>query len=181
MIETTNTCLVVIDLQEKLVPALDGKTYLLNRSEAFIKGMKLLEVPILITQQYTKGLGATFPQIAEVLKGFEPIEKTAFSCMAEPAFCARLNELRIRNIVVIGAEAHICVQQTVLEMLLASYSVYVAADCIASRKLIDLQHAMERMRASGATVTTLESILFELLRTAEHPCRKQIQALIMNL
>lgn len=180
MLKTKNTCLVVIDLQERLVPALHEKEDLLKRCSAFIKGMKLLEIPVLVTQQYTKGLGATVLQISEALGDFQPIEKITFSCMADEAFKTKLSGLGAKNLVVVGAEAHICVQQTVLDMLQEKRSVYLAADCVGSRFMTDKQCAIERMKCAGATISTLESILFELLQTAEHPCRKQIQALIMD-
>ena len=182
MLKTENTCLLVIDLQERLVPALYGKDDLLKRSAAFIKGMKMLEIPILVTQQYTKGLGPTVPQIAEALGDFEPIEKVDFSCLAEKTIRSKLHEIDKDYIVIIGAEAHICVQQTVLDILdREHHNVYLVADCVGSRKEIDRNFAIQRLASYGAVVTTFESVLFELLHTAEHPRRKDIQALVMDL
>ena len=181
MLKVEDTCLVVIDFQERLMPAISGKEELLKRSAALIKGMKLLDVPILVTQQYTKGLGPTVLQIAEALGDFEPIEKITFSCMAEKSFWQNLHEFENDNVVIIGAEAHICVQQTVLDMLAKEhYNVCLVADCIGSRHDNDKKYAIERMKQEGAIVTTFESVLFELLHTAEHPRRKEIQALVMD-
>ena len=182
MLKTKNTCLLVIDLQERLMPAIHGNEDLLKRSAALIKGMKLLDVPILVTQQYTKGLGPTVPQIAEALGDFEPIEKVTFSCLAEKKFRSKLLDIDKDYVVVIGAETHICVQQTVLDMLdKEHHNVYLVADCVGSRHEIDRKYAIRRLEAYGAVVTTLESVLFELLHTAEHPSRKEIQALVMDL
>ena len=182
MLKTENTCLVVIDLQEKLMPAIYGNEDLLKKSAALIKGIKLLDVPILVTQQYTKGLGPTIPQIVEALGDFEPIEKVTFSCLAEKQFRSKLHDLDKDYVIVIGAEAHICVQQTVLDLLdREHHNVYLIADCVGSRREMDKEFAIRRIEGYGAVVTTLESVLFELLHTAEHPRRKEIQALVMDL
>ena len=182
MLKAENTCLLVIDLQERLMPAINGNEDLLKRCSALIKGMKLLEVPILVTQQYTKGLGPTVPQIAEALGDFEPIEKVTFSCLAEKKFRQELHDLDKDYVVVIGAEAHICVQQTVLDLLdKEHHNVYLIADCVGSRHDTDKELAIRRIESYGAVVTSLESVLFELLYTAEHPRRKEIQALVMDL
>ena len=182
MLRTENTCLVVIDLQERLMPAINGNENLLKRCATFIKGMKLLDIPILVTQQYTKGLGPTVPQIARALGDFEPIEKVTFSCLAEKKFRTELHDIDKDYVVVIGAEAHICVQQTVLDLLdKEHHNVYLVADCVGSRHDIDKMYAIRRIESYGAVVTTLESVLFELLKTAEHPCRKEVQALVMDL
>ena len=182
MLKVENTCLLVIDLQERLMPAICNEEEVLKRCAALIKGMKMLEVPILVTQQYTKGLGPTVPQIAEALGDFEPIEKVTFSCLAEKQFRRQLHDLDKDYVVVVGAEAHICVQQTVLDLLdKEHHNVYLAVDCVGSRHEIDQKLAIRRIEAYGAVVTTLESVLFELLHTAEHPRRKEVQALIMDL
>ena len=182
MLKTENTCLLVIDLQEKLMPAICGKEELLKRSAALIKGFKLLDIPVLVTQQYSKGLGPTVPQIAEALGDFEPIEKVTFSCLAEKAFRKKLHDLDKDYVVVIGAEAHICVQQTVIDLLdKEHHNIYMVADCVGSRNDMDKKHAIRRIESYGAVVTTLEAVLFELLHSAEHPCRKEVQALVMAL
>ena len=182
MLKAENTCLLVIDLQEKLMPAICGNDEMLKRCAALIKGMKLLDIPILVTQQYTKGLGPTVPQIAEALGDYEPVEKVTFSCLAEKEFRAKLLELDKDYVVVIGAEAHICVLQTVIDLLdKEHHNVYLVADCIGSRHDLDNKLAIRRLEAYGAVVTTLETVLFELLHTAEHPHRKEVQALVMDL
>ena len=182
MLKSENTCLLVIDLQEKLMPAISGKDEMLKRCAALIKGMKLLDIPILVTQQYTKGLGPTVPQIAEALGDFEHVEKVTFSCLAENEFREKLLELDKDYVVVIGAEAHICVQQTIIDLLdKEHHNVYLVADCVGSRRDIDKDFAIRRIESYGAVVTTLESVLFELLHTAEHPRRKDVQALVVDL
>lgn len=178
MLSVENTLLVVIDLQERLMPIINDTEKLENKCEIFIKGCRLLDISILTTQQYTKGLGETIPSIKNALGDFEPIEKIAFSCYGDPGFVKKLHEIGKNDILIVGIEAHICVQQTVLEMLDNGYNVYVIADCIGSRIETDREYALERMKQAGAVLTTAESMLFELLKTADHPKRKEISHLV---
>ena len=112
-----DTAFVVIDFQEKLMPAMSDKEILEDKTVRLVKGMKTLGIPAVVTQQYTKGIGPTIPPIAEALGEFEPVDKTTFSCMKNEEFITRFRALGRKNIVVCGIEAHICVQQTVLQLL----------------------------------------------------------------
>lgn len=182
MLETFNTCIVAIDMQEKLMPAICGHEEIVKKTAALIRGARLLGVPALATQQYTKGLGPTVVRVADALGDFEPVEKMAFSCMADSGFAERLAEMDAENVVVVGAEAHICVMQTVLDMLDGEhYEVHIVTDCLGSRREGDMRAAIKRMANFGAVATTAETVLFELMRTAEHPCRKEIQRLVLGL
>ncbi len=178
MITTENSLLLVIDIQTKLFTAMPNCEQLVKSAETLVKGCRLLDIPILVSQQYTKGLGDTIPSLKAVLGEFEPIEKNTFSCCGNSEFVSALEKAGRQNIIISGIEAHICVQQTVLDLLVAGYGVYVIADCIFSRKETDRIYAEKRMRNAGAILTTTESVLFELLKSADHPKRKEISNLI---
>jgi len=178
MLTIENALLLVIDFQERLMPTVHCHLELSGKAATVIKGCRTLDVPVLVTQQYTKGLGDTIPEIKEALGDYEPIEKISFSCHRSPEFKDKLNETGRRDIIVAGVEAHICVLQTVLDMLHDGYNVYVLADCIGSRSETDFQYAEKRMINAGATFTTMESALFEMLVSADHPKRKEISNLV---
>ena len=178
MLTLENTLLLAIDFQERLMPVISNHEELTNKSKTLISGCRILDVPILTTQQYTKGLGETIAPLREALGEFEPIEKISFSCCGCLDFVAKLKETGKKDILISGIEAHVCVQQTVLDLLDSGYYVYVAADCISSRCDINRQYAEMRMRDAGAIITTMESALFELLKSADHPKRKEITNLV---
>ena len=178
MLTTENTLLLVIDFQQRMMPAIRKSEKLLLDSAKFVRGCKILGVQTLVSQQYTKGLGATVTQIAEALGDFEPCEKVTFSCYMDDGIKEKIKASGKKNIMIIGVEAHICIQQTVLHLLDDGYNVYFIADCVGSRKKTDFEYARRRMAQAGAVVTTLESALFEMMLTAEHPKRKEISALV---
>ena len=178
MLTVENALLLVIDFQVRLMPSIHDHEELERKAGAFIRGCRILGVPILTTQQYTKGLGDTLPSVKDALCEFEPIEKVTFSCYDNPGFVSKLEESGRKNVFVTGVEAHICVQQTVLHLLENGYNVYVIADCVGSRSETDRIHAEHRMRQAGAVLTTFESVLFELLKSADHPKRKDISNLV---
>ena len=178
MLEIENTLLLVVDIQVRLMPFINENESLERKCETFIKGCRILDIPILTMQQYTKGLGETMPVLKNALGEFEPIEKITFSCYGSAEFKDKLNNTGRKNILISGIEAHICVQQTVLDLLGAGYPVYLIADCIGSRNETDRLYAEKRMEKSGAVITTMESALFEMLIRADHPKRKDISELI---
>jgi Amidases related to nicotinamidase len=187
-IKKEDAVLIGIDFQERLMPAMKNKEELELAAVKLIKGCRILGVPVIMTQQYTKGLGATIPSIASALTDplsedipaaeFVPIEKTSFSAMGEPSFVERLEKLGKKSVIIAGIEAHVCVQQTVIDLLEKGYHVFIANDCIASRSNNDKKYSQRRMGDTGAIGTTCESILFELLRGAKEPGFKQISALV---
>ena len=178
MLLAENALLMVIDFQERLMPSIFNYDQLGSKIETFIKGCHLLDVPIIVTQQYTKGLGETLPYLQDALGEFEQIEKITFSCYETPAFVSKLEESGRKTVIVTGIETHICVQQTVLHLLENGYTVYVVADCTGSRSEVDRIYAEQRMRQAGAVITTSESVLFDFLKRADHPKRKEISNLI---
>lgn len=183
-----DTVLVGIDFQERLMPAMKSNEELEAAAVKLVKGCRILGVPVIMTQQYTKGLGATVAAIAEAMTEpigedagaaeFHPIEKTSFSAMGEPEFVAALSKLGRKTVIIAGIEAHVCVQQTVIDLLEKGYTVFVANDCISSRSNTDKKYSQRRMGEAGAVGTTYESILFELLGGAKEPGFKQISALV---
>lgn len=165
-INRENTIGLVIDIQEKLVPSIVGHEKLIKNSICLLEGLKILKVPILVTQQNTKGLGSTIPEINKTIGNFSYIEKMTFSCYREPAFIRVLNRIGKRNVILMGLEAHVCILQTTLDLLYNNFNPVVVDDCIGSSDEHDKQVAVWRMRDVGSVVTTCESILLELCREA---------------
>jgi len=163
-IKKDNTIGVVIEIQARLFPFIHEHEQLARNNRILLQGLLALDIPMVITQQYTKGLGETIPEIAEVFGSYKHIEKTSFSCCDEPRFNEDLALAAKRHVVVTGIEAHVCVMQTVNDLVRQGYTPVVVEDCIGSRKPNDKNIAVARMRQSGAIITTYESILFELLR-----------------
>ncbi len=173
-IEKENTIAIVVDYQEKLMPVMHNTEQLLHNSCILLEGLKTLEVPMVITQQYTKGLGMTVAPIREAVGTEEYTDKisfTAYDCVSE--------QLKDKKFVIVcGIETHICVLQTVIDLKAAGYIPVLVADCVSSRKESDKAVALERAKAEGAIVTTYESLLFELLKVAGTDTSKVIQRLI---
>lgn len=165
-INRENTIGLVIDMQEKLLPHIHEKDDLLLNSLKLIRGLRLLQVPIVVTQQNTKGLGATAEEINQAIGNFSYIEKMTFSCYREPAFIRVLNRIGKRNVIIIGLEAHVCILQTTLDLLYNNFNPVIVEDCIGSKKESDKRVAVWRMRDVGSVITTSESMLFELCREA---------------
>jgi nicotinamidase-related amidase len=177
-IKKENTIGVVIDIQSRLYPLIQDADTLTKNNTILIKGLRVLDVPIVVTQQYTKGLGETIPELAEALGEYKHIEKTAFSCCDEPRFNEDLALASKKYVVVTGIEAHVCVMQTVNDLIGQGYTPVVVEDCIGSRYPNDKKIAIERMRQSGAIITTYESILFELLKYSGTDQFREISQLV---
>lgn len=181
-IKREDAIFVAVDFQEKLMPAMKSADDVEEAAEKLIKGLRILEVPVIFTQQYTKGLGMTVEPLRKACgekdEAFEYIEKTTFSAVKEPAFVSALQRSGKKTVIIGGVEAHICVQQTVLDLLENGYHVFVAVDCIGSRSNTDKKYSQRRMSEAGAVGTTFESILFELCGGAKDPSFKQISALV---
>jgi nicotinamidase-related amidase len=156
--------LLVIDIQERLFPFISENEKLVKNVPILIEGMKVLEVPVFVTEQYVKGLGTTVPSIATPLGELPRTEKMAFSCCDEPRFMEALALSGKEYVIIAGIESHVCVLQTVIDLIHNGYHPVVVEDCTSSRKLNDKNIAIERMRREGAVITTYESLLFELLR-----------------
>ena len=178
MLLIENTLLLVIDVQDRMMAAIRNREELESGIATLVRSCRILGLPIMTMQQYTKGLGDSVALIKDALGEFEPVEKISFSCYGADEFVSKLTGHNRKNVLVSGVEAHVCVQQTVLDLLANGYSAYLIADCIGSRKAADLEYAEKRMQQAGAIVTTMESALFEMVKTADHPLRKDITGLI---
>ena len=173
-IEREQAAVLVVDYQEKLVPVMHEKELLIRNSQLLLEGLKVLDIPMYITQQYTKGLGMTVEEIVSVIGDDAYIDKISFS-----TFDAVKNQIWDKKfIVVCGIETHICVLQTIIDLKEAGFVPVLVADCVTSRKETDKLYAIERARQEGAIVTTYESLLFELLKEAGTETSKKIQKII---
>ncbi len=175
-LEAERCALIVVDIQEKLLPPIFEKARLLKNSQLLIRMAGILKIPSLVTTQYAKGLGNTTPEIASLLPESQPIDKQIFSCFGSDAFCSTLKRLPgNRNTVLLcGMESHICVTQTALGALREGYIVHVASDAVSSRSEWNWKIGLERMRAAGAIISSTEMILYELLRSSASPAFKEL-------
>jgi len=168
----------VVDIQERLLPAIFEKERVVRNNVRLIRGAAILRVPIFATEQYRKGLGATVPEVAAAIPGFAPLEKLAFSACGADGFVAALRRKKVSEVVLCGIEAHVCVTQTCLDLLEKGFRVFVVADAVSSRTAENYRLGVERMRAAGAVIVSTEMVLFELLEEAGTAEFKQILALV---
>ena len=178
MLEIKNCCLAVVDVQGKLAQLMHGKDALFKNIQVLVQAANILDIPILWCQQVPDALGPTVPEIAQLLTDIEPINKSVFSCCGADQFIGKLNESSRNQVLLCGIEAHICVYQTAADLLVKGFEVSVVADAVSSRTVDNKQIALNRLAAEGASITSVEMALFELLRTAEHPKFRQIAKLI---
>lgn len=168
--------LIVVDIQEKLLPPIYEKDRLVKNSQLLIRLAGLLKIPVLMTTQYAQGLGNTVPAIASLLPETQAIDKQMFSCFGSDVFCSLLKRLPgNRNTVLLcGMECHICVVQTALGALNEGYIVHVASDAVSSRSEWNWKIGLERMRSAGAVISSTEMMLYELLRSSGAPAFKEL-------
>lgn len=178
LIRTERSLLLVIDVQARLAPAIHDGPRLTDNIIKLLQASLSLQVPVLATEQYPRGLGRTLPEVAELMPDDAVFEKIHFSALAEPGFAARLETFGRKQLIVVGMEAHVCVLQSVLELLDAGYEVFLVADGTGSRRAENASLAIERMRDAGARIVTSEMVIFEWMRRADIDCFKQISALI---
>lgn len=169
---------LVIDIQERLVPVMEEGGQLIGNCSKLIQGLQVLGVPLMVTQQYTKGLGETVEDIKSVINDFKYIEKKDFSCFGEPVLAEKLALSGAGNVIICGIESHVCVLQTAIDLKEAGYVPVVVMDCVSSRSFDNVDLAMERFRYEGILMTSLESILFELTGSAAAPGFKEISKLL---
>jgi len=178
-LDRDNTVLVVIDVQEKLCRAMDEKVLerLTGNINVLQEAAGELKIPVVVTEQYVKGLGETLPAVREKLSG-PALEKMTFSCCGDSAFLDKIRGLRRRQVIVAGMEAHVCVLQTVLELLDAGYHVHLVRDAVMSRRKENWFVGLEGARAAGAVITSTEAALFQLLRVAGTDEFKKLSKLV---
>jgi nicotinamidase-related amidase len=176
MLETDNAILVVVDVQGKLARIVDRSDYVLGNMAKAIRGAKALGIPIVVTEQYPDGLGPTVAEIADALESFRPITKRSFSCCVVDEFMQQLE--RRRQVLILGIETHVCVYQTVMDLLANEYEVHVLTDAVSSRDSENAAFAIQRMTDEGAKVSSVEMALFELLRIARGDAFKKILSIV---
>ena len=176
LMSRADTGVLVVDVQEKLANALGSSARVIWNIRRLLDGAKLLGLPTLATEQYPQGLGATVAELAARLD--RPTEKLSFSCFGVPNLFDELRGRDIYKLLVCGLETHVCVQQTVLDLLADGWRVYVAVDAVGSRHELDHETALRRMDSAGAVLTTTEAALFEWCQEAGTPEFKQISQLV---
>ena len=172
------TAAIVVDYQEKLVPVMEGKEELIAASKVYLAGLKELGIPMIVTQQYTKGIGNTIPEIAECLGDFTAYDKNTFSICKNEEIYAAVKALGKKNILISGVEAHICVLQTAIDLKADGYNVFLVEDCIASRKKSNKENAVKRAMGEGIFITCGESVLYELLVNSANPHFKAVSKIV---
>lgn len=178
-IQKNESLAIMVDIQEKLLPAMFRKEELITNSLKLLKGLNVLDLPLLVSRQYTKGLGDTVSVLKEFIgEGTPDFDKITFSCYEDKSIKNYIDSQRIKNIILFGIEAHICLQQTAIDCLDAGYQVIVVTDCISSRNETDKNTAILRLQKEGAILTTFEAILFELTRIAGTEIFKEISKII---
>ncbi len=188
LLDSTRSILVVIDFQGKLVQMVHRPALVLETARRLMRLADLFSVPVVLTEQYPKGIGPTEESLRGIFDGLTAptffLEKTAFGCCGDSGFEALLQKARPglaperRQIVIAGMETHVCVMQTVLELLDAGHQVHLCWDAVSGRGEEYRQHALERMAAAGATITNHESVAFEWARDKNHPQFKAVSALL---
>jgi nicotinamidase-related amidase len=168
-----DSALLLVDLQQRLLPTIDRHEYVTRACEDLIDGLALLELPVVLTEQYRRLLGPTVDCLHERLPAVEPLPKMTFDCCGEPAILDALERTGRRQIIVAGIETHVCVLQTACSLARKGYGVFLAADACGSRKPEDHSLALELMRSRGVTVATVEMLVFQLLETAEGRAYRQ--------
>lgn len=181
MLNSMDSIVLVIDIQEKLIAALNQgiKEQMLKKAPKLVKAARLLDVHTVVTEQYPKGLGHTIKEVSCELPAYcMPVEKTCFCAVMEDGFLEKIKSLKKKQILLCGIEAHICVYQTAAKLLEEGFDVYIVKDLCASRNKVEFECAMDLLRQMGAKITCVEMVLFEWLKTAKNPCFKEIQAMI---
>ncbi len=179
-LQVDRACVLVIDLQEKLLPLVRDRQRVISACRKLLDGVRVFELPVLATEQYPKGLGPTQDTVRIGLEANRAtmLEKPTFSGWAHPAVREALAGLDRPQVVMAGIEAHVCIQQTALDLVAGNYQVYVCADAIGSRGRMDFEFALQRMEHEGVFVTTVESVLFELCGRCDTPRFKRMLEVI---
>jgi len=165
-LEKDTAVLVIIDIQDRLADVMKLKELVINNSLHLIELAKLINIPVIVTEQYPKGIGHTVEEIRNALPRYQPIEKLTFSCCEENNFLRTIQGIQKKQIILAGMETHVCVLQTCLGLLRDGYSVHVVKDAICSRTRENWETGIAFMRDAGAVITSTEIVIFQLLRIA---------------
>ncbi len=166
MLDKNDTVLLIIDIQDKLAAVMKMKDQVVKNCLHLIELAKMQGIPVVVTEQYPKGLGRTVPEIQAAFPSYKPIEKVAFNCCGEPSFLAEIKKLGKKKVIVTGMETHICVLQTSLGLLQEGLDVHLVRDAVCSRTKANWETGVEFMRDAGAVMTCTETVLFQLLKVA---------------
>jgi nicotinamidase-related amidase len=167
MLRIENASLLIIDIQGNLAHSMYEKELLFKNVQRLIKGIQILGIPIVWTEQNPKGLGPTIPEIADLLPSIRTISKMTFSCCRNDNFMQALNALNRKQVLISGIEAHVCIYQTALDLVDQGYEVQVVTDAVSSRSVDNKEIGLQKMRDYGVSLTSVETALFELLKVAE--------------
>ncbi len=176
MLRPERTVLVLVDLQERLLPVILGRERIVRNSRLLLRLARILDLPVVLTTQYRKGLGEIVPEVREAAGGLEPLDKVSFGCFQSEPFLARLSALGGRDqLLLAGVESHICVAQTVLGALEKGYQVHLASDAVGSRTAENSRVGLSRMEHAGALLSSTEMAIYELLgRSDGEPFKKML-------
>lgn len=178
MLSAQDSLVIIIDIQEKLVASLN-KHKAVNNAVKVVNAASLLDIPILVTEQYPKGLGFTVPPLKAYLsENSQTVEKTYFNLLLEEGLKEKIKSYGKKQIVILGIETHICVYQTACALVEEGYEVYAIKDACASRDKENFKQGIEAMRDNGVKISSVEITLFEWLKGSKHPKFKEVQALI---
>ncbi len=166
LLSSSRSALVIIDVQERLFPHIHGRIRVLSRIDLLIFAARLLRIPMLLTEQYPKGLGGTIEEIRRALPDVSPLWKIDFSCVPAPDFMERLSSLHRDQVILAGIETHVCVAQTALDLSSHGHAVFIVVDATGSRRSLDAHIALRRLNQCGSVLTTAEAVVFEWLRCA---------------
>ena len=180
LLRADDTALLVIDVQERFRMQIAAFERMVGRIRTLVQGAALLDVPVVVTEQYPQGLGPTVAELAEVLDGAETLEKRSFSAAAAPGFDDLLRRLGRRQVVLVGLETHVCVLNTALDLLALDFRVYLAIDAVGARYRVDHDTALRRLERAGAVLTTSEGCVFEWVGGAGHPRFKDVSRLVQE-
>ncbi|MGE0269244.1 MAG: hydrolase [Candidatus Omnitrophota bacterium] len=178
MVSIEKSVLVVVDVQGNLARLMHDQERLFHNVRGLIRACRILGIPLIVTEQVPEKIGPTVPEIAEHLSGIKPLPKNTFSCFLCEAFTAELKSYKRKEVIICGIESHVCVYQTVSDLMEHQFSVSVVADAVSSRTSENRMYGLDRMRALGAVITSTEMILMELLRTSAHPKFRDLLGLI---
>lgn len=178
MLEVDRAVLLVIDVQEKLFRVIAEKERRLDSLQRLIKGIKVLGVPVILTEQYPQGLGPMVKEVADLLPGVEPLAKTSFSCWGDKAFREEFKKLGRQQVLLAGIESHVCVYQTAADLIASGYEVYAVSDAVGSRTEENRATGLGLMGEMGVQLTSTETVLFELLKVAEGDKFKAISKIV---
>jgi len=175
-LQAENCTLVVIDIQQKLLPPIFNKEQLVRNTSLLVRLARILDIPVLVTTQYAKGLGETVPEILSLVGDTKPIDKLEFSCFGKDSFCSAVKSVpgNRNTMLLCGMETHICVMQTALGALEQGYLVHVASDAVGSRAEWNWKIGLERMRDAGCVISSTEMMMYELLRKSGTEAFKEL-------